>query len=190
MKRVGLLLLLFANLAFGQGTSLPIFVDFPQIAVGGDAGGPNYVTLLQIVNNNSATTTGHLALYLDDGSPLAALFDGQSPQTSMDIPLASGESRQIQLTMNGAITTGWMEITYSPSDALTTVILQFRYGNTLLSEIGVDPAFNPIDATDFAAETDSTLNTGIAIANPSTATANVLARLRDPNTGAVVANTT
>ena len=189
MKRVGLLLLLFANLAFGQGTSLPIFVDFPQIAVGGDAGGPNYVTLLQIVNNNSATTTGHLALYLDDGSQLAALFDGQGPQTSMDIPLASGESRQIQLTMNGAITTGWMEITYSPSDALTTVILQFRYGNTLLSEIGVPPA-DPISAADLAVETDTGLNTGLAFANPDTVAGAVFVTLWDPGTGTQVSGVT
>ncbi len=181
------MLLLFANLAFGQGTSLPVFVDFPQIAVGGDAGGPNYVTLLQIVNNNSATTTGHLALYLDDGSQLAALFDGQGPQTSMDIPLASGESRQIQLTMNGAITTGWMEITYSPSDALTTVILQFRYGNTLLSEIGVPPA-DPISGADLAVETDTGLNTGLAFANPDTVAGAVFVTLWDSGTGTNVAN--
>ncbi len=190
MKTIALLLLLlFSDFAFGQVTYLPSSIAFPQIAVGGDTSGQNYVTLLQVVNNNSAGTTGHVALFSDSGSALPALFDGQGPRSTTDISLASGEARQIQLTLNGPLTAGWMEITYSPSDALTTVILQFRSGTTLLSEIGVDPAFDPIDATDFAAETDSTLNTGIAIANPSTATANVLARLRDPNTGAVVANT-
>src|SRR5262245_51946321 len=185
-----LLLLLAAELRFGQVAYRPVSLAFPQIAVGGDTAGQNYVTLIQTVNNNSATVTGHLVLYSDTGSSLMASFDGQSPQSTMDVTLAPGETRQIQLTMAGAITAGWMQITYSPSDALTTVILQFRSGTTLLSEVGVDPAFTPIDATDFPTETDATLNTGIAIANPSTSTAYVLATLWDSSTGLSIANTT
>ena len=46
-----------------------------------------------------------------------------------------------------------------------------------------------ISATDIAAETDAALNTGIAIVNTDTATGYVLARLWDPNSGAVVAST-
>ena len=133
MKRIGLLFLLLADFAFGQGTSLPVAVRFPQIAVGGDAAGANYTALLQVVNNNSAATTGHLALYADAGTALSALFDGQGPQSSVDISLQPGQARQIQLTMNGPLTTGWMEISYSPSDASTTLILQSRSGTTLLS---------------------------------------------------------
>jgi hypothetical protein len=76
-----------------------------------------------------------------------------------------------------------MLINYTPSDALTSVILQFRSGTNLLSEVGIDPAFDTLGTTDFAAETDTTMNTGIALANPSTATAYVLARLWDPGTG-------
>src|SRR5688572_588785 len=136
-KTVLLLLLLFAPPAFGQETFLPVSVRFPQIAIGGDANGANYVTLLQIVNDNSAATTGHLTLYSDSGIALPALFDRQGPYSSVDISLAPGEARQLQLTLNGAVTAGWMEITWAPSDAVTTVILQFRSGTTLLSEIGV-----------------------------------------------------
>lgn len=190
MKKVTLLsLLLSAGVAFGQVSYAPVTVAFPQIAIGGDADGQNYVTLLQVVNNNSATTTGRVALFSDNGAALAVLFDGQGPQSTIDLTLGSGESRQVKLTLNGPVSAGWMEITYSPSDALTTVILQFRAGPTLLSEVGVGPAFNTIAGTDLAADTDTTLNTGIAIANPSTATAYFLARLWDPGTGAVVANT-
>ena len=46
--------------------------------------------------------------------------------------------------------------------------------------------FRTLAATDFPAETDLSLNTGIAIANPSQPTAFVLARLWDPDTGASV----
>src|SRR2546426_3260205 len=167
MKRIVFLLLLFADFACGQGTPLPVSVRFPQIAVGGDADGANYVALLQIVNNNSAATTGHLTLYSDDGTPLTTLFDGQGPQSSIDIPLAPGQARQIRLTRTGVITIGWVEISYSPSDALTTLILQLRSGNTLVSEVGVQPT-DTIEAADLSVETDTNLNTGLAVANPET----------------------
>src|SRR6267143_184472 len=191
MKKLAILLFLFCgDLAFGQVTYFPVTVDFPHIAVGGDPAGQNYVTLLQLVNNNSSVTNGHISLFSDSGAPLAVLIDGQGPQSTMDVNLASGQTRQIQITLNGIVTPGWMEITYSPSDALTTVILQFRSGPTLLSEIGVEPAFDTIGGTDFAAETNAALNTGIAIANPDSVTAYVLVGLWDPNTGAALANTT
>src|SRR5438067_9528697 len=111
MKRITLLLLLFfGDIVFGQVTYSPVTIAFPQIAFGGDTGGANYVTLLQIVNNNSATTIGHLSLFSDSGSALPVLFDGQGPQSTIDITLESGQARQIQLTLNGSITAGWMEI--------------------------------------------------------------------------------
>jgi len=178
--------LLSANFAFGQQTSsIPVSVDFPQIAIGGDAGGANYVTLLQIVNNNSISTTGHVVLYSNDGSGLPVLFDGQGPQTSIDISLAAGQAREIRLTASGPVTPGWMEITYSPAPALTTVILQFRLGTTLRSEVGIQPE-ETISSADLAVETNSNLNTGIAIANPDNTTAFVLVTLWDPNTGTPV----
>jgi hypothetical protein len=66
---------------------------------------------------------------------------------------------------------------------LTSVVLQFRSGTSLLSEVGVDPAFNVFASTDFTAETDVALNTGIALANPNSTTGYVLARMWDPATG-------
>src|SRR5206468_12664383 len=165
MRKTILMLLLCAAFAFGQQTSsIPVSIDFPQIAIGRDAEGANYSTLLQVVNNNSIPTTAHVALYSNDGSGLAALFDGQGPQTSMDIPLAGGQAREIRLTTSGPVTPGWMEITYSPAAALTTVILQFRFGATLRSEVGIQPE-DTISAADLAVATDANHNTGIAIAN-------------------------
>ena len=191
MRRIiAVLLLLFsAGPALGQVTFSPIPLAFPQIAIGGDEAGQNYVTLIQIINNNSATITGRISLFADNGAPLSASFDGQNPQSTLDVTLASGEARQIRLTLAGVITAGWLQAVYSPSEASTTVILQFRSGTTLLSEVGVDPFFGTFGATDFAVETNTGLNTGIAIANPSPATGFVLARLWDPATGAALANT-
>src|SRR5205085_6009684 len=123
------------------------------------------------------------------GAPLPVLFNGQGPQATMDVPLDSGQTRQIQLTLNGIVTPGWMEITYTPSDALTTVILQFRSGTTLLSEVGVDPALSTLSGTDIAAETNTGLDTGIALANPDSVAAYILVGLWDPSTGVPLANT-
>jgi hypothetical protein len=181
-----LLFLFFAGRAFGQVTYFPVALAFPQIAVGSSAG-QNYTTLIQVVNNNSTTVTGHIALFGDSGTAFSVLFDGQGPQSTMDFTLNSGATRQIQLTSNGDITAAWMDITYTPSEPLTSVILQFRSGTTLLSEVGVDPAFDVMAGTDFSAETDAGLDTGIAIANPSSSTAYVLARLWDSSTGSQVA---
>src|SRR6266481_2126088 len=127
MKKIAFVLILaWCDLAFGQSTFVPDTVDFPHIVAGGDPAGQNYVTLLQFVNNNSSSTKGHVSLFSDSGSPLAVLFDGQGPQSTLDIQLNPGQTRQIQLTLKGPITGGWMAISYTPSAALTTVILQFR----------------------------------------------------------------
>jgi hypothetical protein len=188
------LVMLLAAAAFGQSVSIPEGLIVPQVALGGPADGVNYVTLVQFVNNNSATITGRLTLLSDSGTALSAKFDGQGPQPSLDLTLASGEARQIQITVDGEVTVGSMSLNFSPAAALTTVILQFKVGATVLSEVGVDavdPSFNFIDATDFPAETDTNLglNTGIAIANRTAATSYVLARLWDAGTGAVAAST-
>src|SRR5262249_47931480 len=138
MKKIALvLLLLCSHMAFGQTNFVPVPIAFPHLAAGGDPAGTNYVTLLQIVNNNSASTTGHITLFGDSGSPLGFLFDGQGPLSTLDVKVDPGQTREIRLTLNGPVTSGWMQISYTPSDALTTVILQFRSGSTLLSEIGV-----------------------------------------------------
>jgi hypothetical protein len=194
MKKIALLLpllLLSTGLAFGQTTFYPVGVDFPQIAAGGDPAGVNYVTIIQAVNNNSFGTSAHLALFSDTGTPLSVLIDGQGPQSTLDFTLASGATRQIQLTANGAVTAGWMQITYFPSDAATTVILQFRSGTTLLSEVGIQPVSSAILGADFAAETDTStgLNTGIALVNPTSTASGVVVTLWDPATGNALAST-
>src|SRR5438876_11153659 len=110
MKKIAFLsLVLWAEVASGQVTYPPVTIAFPHVVAGGDPNGPHYVTLLQIVNNNSASTTAHVTLFSDSGSPLAVLFDGQDPQSTIDLKLDGGQSRQVQININGAITVGWRE---------------------------------------------------------------------------------
>jgi len=181
------LLLISSVVGFGQGTYNPVNVLLPQFAVGGDPGGDNYVTLLQLVNNNSVIITAHLTPFSDAGSPLAVTLDSQGPQTAWDISIAPGQARQIQLSLNGPVTAGWLLIRYSPSDALTTAIIQYRTGEVLRSEVGVDANYSALQSADVAVETDDTngsaINVGVAIANPFSTPANVYVGLSDPDTG-------
>ncbi len=201
MKKLALVLfvLLFSAPAFAQISFGSDSITFPHIDVGGDPSGLNYVTLVQLVNNNSANTNGHLMLFSDSGAALAASFDGQPPATALDFSLESGATREIQISLSGGITSGWMQINYSPADAQTTVIIQYRSGTSILTEVGV----NEVDggnsnsclwvcATDFSAESDTAngLNTGIAIVNPNSTANAALVRLWDPNTGNQLGSTT
>jgi hypothetical protein len=106
--------------------------------------------------------------------------------------LQSGATQQIQISLSGSITSGWMQIGYTPNDAQTTVILQYRSGTSVLSEVGVNPDYGGSSqncswtcGTDFTGETDTAngLNTGIAISNPTSTAAGALVQIWDPSTG-------
>jgi hypothetical protein len=189
MKRNALLLfvLFCAAPAFGQvcptnSTFCYQNVRFPHIDIGGDPGALHYVTLVQTSNNTSSSTSGTLIVYSDTGAPLSVSFDGQAPATSLPFSLDSGATRQIQVSLSGVITPGWLQITYSPAPAETNVILQYLNGSSVLTEVGIDPFYDPMSQTYFPVEISTNLNTGIAIASPNNAAA-VLVQLADPNSG-------
>jgi hypothetical protein len=175
--------------AFGQSTFQGVTLAFPQLAVGGDPAAAHYVTILQIVNNNSAATSGHFELLSDSGTPFQVLVDGAGPQASFDVGLAPGETRQIELSSSGDVASAWMAATYTPAHALTAMIIQYRHGASVRSEVGVEPALQTLLETDLAFDNDSALNTGIALGNPSLSPGYVLARLWDADTGAFTAAT-
>lgn len=183
--------------AFAQVTSGPVpdTVAYAHMSVGGDPNGLNYLTLLQFLNDNSANTSGHIAVFSDNGSPLAVSFNGGAPATTFDFALQSGTTAEVQLSSsNTTVTSGWLNITYSPSNAETTELIQYRSGTTIIGEVGVpgtDITQNgPLPSTTFPAETSSSVNTGIAIANPNTTAIGVLVRVWDPGSGNVLASTT
>jgi hypothetical protein len=177
--------------AFSQAVFSSVGVMIPHIDVGGDPNGLNYVTVVQAVNDNSADTNGHLQLFSDSGAPLSASFNGQAVQSTFDFTVPSGATMQFQIALNGAaVTPGWMQITYTPSDAQTTVLIQYRQGTSVITEVGVNPAFNLLRSTDFPVETDTNLDIGIAVANPTTASQIILARLWDPSSGSQLSSNT
>jgi hypothetical protein len=193
------LILLFSAPVFAQVSFGSDVISFPHIDVGGDPAGLNYVTLVQLVNNNSANIAGHLSLFSDSGAALSASFDGQAPSAALDFTIDSGATKQIQISLSGAITSGWMQVGFTPANAQTTVIIQYRAGTSVLSEVGVSEsdglASNSclwVCGTDFSGEsdTDNGLNTGIAIVNPNSTANGALVRLWDPSTGSQLGSTT
>src|SRR5215470_15919354 len=129
MKKLLVLLpviLLFSAPVFAQVSFGSDVISFPHIDVGGDPAGLNYVTLVQLVNNNSADVAGHLTLFSDSGAPLSASFNGQASAAALDFTIASGATKQIQISLSGGITSGWMQVGFTPGDLQTTVIIQYR----------------------------------------------------------------
>jgi hypothetical protein len=191
MKKTALLLfvLLCAAPAFAQTISYPTNVWFPHVDIGGDPNGLHYVTLVQASNNTSSFTVGTMVVYSDAGTQMSASFDGGAPTTSLQFTLDSGAVRQIQVSLSGAITAGWIQITYGPAPAQTNVVLQYLSGSSVLTEVGIDPFFGQMSQTYFPVETSTSLNTGIAIANPNVAAA-VMVQLTDPNSGNLLSSTT
>jgi hypothetical protein len=179
MRTAALLLfmLFIASPAFAQVGFQPTNVWFPNMDVGGDPNGLHYVTLVEASNNTSSFLTGVLTVYSATGAAMSVSFDGQAPATSLNFELDSGVVRQIQISSTKEITNGWIQITYTPNRAETTVIVQYLVDSSILSEVGINPFFNNMTnttlgpATVFPVETNlsSNLNTGIAIANPNTA---------------------
>jgi hypothetical protein len=203
MKNSVLLLFLLAASAFvtapafAQVTSgpVPVTIAYAHMSVGGDPNGLNYLTLLQFLNDNSANTSGHIAVFSDSGSPLAVSFNGGAQATTFNFTLQTGTTTEIQLSSSsGTVTSGWLELTYSPSNAETTELIQYRSGTTIIGEVGVpgtDLTENgPLPSTSFPAETSSSVNTGIAVANPNTTAIGVLVRVWDPGSGNLLASTT
>jgi hypothetical protein len=183
-----LMLLVLPQLALAQTTTfVPSTQVFPHIAFGGDSAGAHYITVIQIVNNNSVATTGHFDLLSDTGTALTALVDEQD-LSSFDVSLTPGETRQIIVRSNGPVASGWMRAIYTPSPALTAVLIQSRNGFSINSEVGIDAAFTAIANTDIVFENDASLNNGVAVSNPSSANQFILARLWNPTTGAQETN--
>lgn len=181
---------MFHRLALFTLLALPTVVQaqsFPQIAVGGNANSWHFVTIVQMVNNNSSSTTAHAELISDAGTAFPVLIDGAGPQSTADITLSPGASRQLRLTRTGTLVSGWLRVTYSNNQALTAVLLQYRNGNSLVSEVGVDPVSAATLSTDFGVENGPVLNTGLALGNPSSSPSHVLAQLWDPTSGTPVA---
>jgi len=149
-------------------------VVFPHIACGG-----GYTTELLLMNTGVDSIRGQVRLYKSDGQALQAFSDGQSiTQLAYDIP-ANGTFRA-QLDAP-ALTVGWATVIPAPGSGAPAGSVVFRFGsnNAVMTEAGVAPARTTASARIFVDNAGT--RTGIALANPSTTSAEVTFRLLDRN---------
>ncbi len=139
----------------------------PQVAVGGDAGGINFVTTLFLVNNSSEQVSGAAELFAGNGLPLEVSIDGAGMNSRFAWSLAAGEMRRFKLT-GGTITSGWMRIIPDGEKAIgASAIFQLLEGEKLVSQAGVLPSPPLQSATIVYDSLGQGTNTGVAIANPN-----------------------
>jgi len=149
-------------------------VVFPHIACGG-----GYATELLLMNTGADSIRGQVRLYRSDGQALQAFNDGQSiSQLAYDIP-ANGTFRA-QLDAP-ALTVGWATVIPAPGSGAPagSVVFRFESNNAVMTEAGVAPARATTSARIFVDNAGT--RTGIALANPSTAPAELTLRLLDRN---------
>ncbi|MGB7622853.1 MAG: IPT/TIG domain-containing protein [Terriglobia bacterium] len=170
----------------------PLF--FADIAHGGTTS--PYQTTVQLFNASSQDVTATISIYLDNGTPFnVGLTDGQGgatlTPTSPGVFSVTIPARGLKLlTTSGSqdLQSGWMQVT-SPSSSLNgNVVFQQVDGNgNLLTQSGV-PNSAPMSSVTGVFEKSATVNTGIALANPSsTTTLSVTVQLTGAN-GLVILN--
>ncbi|MBZ5554122.1 MAG: IPT/TIG domain-containing protein [Acidobacteriia bacterium] len=163
-------------------------VYFADIVHGGS--GSPFQTILQLFNASDQGVTGTLSIFQDNGAPFnLGLKDSQTGNaltpTSPGVFSVSIPARGVKAvvtTGSQSVQAGWVQVTSTSSKLNGNVVFQQldSVGN-LLSQTGVgnSPAISSL--TGFL-EKSSTVNTGIALANPSsTATVQVTLQVTGPD---------
>jgi len=135
---------------------------FPHIADGG-----GYKTILLLTNGTDTSTTATISLFSDSGEPLTVTV-GTATSSSFEIPIQARGSIKITTSGNSATaTTGWAQVTTSPSVSGLSgnAVFQLFNGSSLFSEACV-PAAEPGNSADFYADEEGGFNTGFAMTNP------------------------
>lgn len=169
----------FDNPGLTAFTTLPILSEntaaisfFPQVADGG-----GFTTMFVLVNPAPVPATALLELFASGGGALEVNLGGQ---TGSQFNLLIPPRGVLRLTSRGeavAAQTGWGKLT-SNVPVGGTAIFQLRAGSTILSEASVDAAYA---TTAFSIFQDSrnAAETGVALANPGVAKAEVRLQLLD-----------
>jgi len=151
-------------------------IIFPHIADGG-----GYRTVLLLTNGTGSATTATVAFFTNAGAPLIVTIGGTAA-SSFPITIPAGGSAKIETAGAGKDTsTGWAKVTTSPAAGLNgNAVFQLFKEGALFSEASVQAAV-PAIRVEFYADEEGGFNTGLALANPGTATAAGTLTLRGSN---------
>jgi hypothetical protein len=155
---------------FGGGgdatTETSVEIVFPHIADGG-----GYRTVLLLTNSSSGAATAELSLFSNTGDPLQLTVDGwTASQFSVPIP-ARGSVRLTTSGQPASTQVGWAKVTASSAvDLNGNAIFQYFNGTSLFCEASV-PVSPPVRSVEFYVDEEGGFITGLALANPTTLTA-------------------
>ena len=171
--------------------------SMPQIASAGLAATGNWTTTFTIVNNGASATAIHMNFFDDNGNPLPLpqIFPQTSPApvgtaATLDRTLGPGAVLIVQTTgpSTQAVQTGWAQLLYNGNVGAYAVFGQSTNGAS------TQEAVVPLETRtpgSFVIPFDTTggYATGVALANVSTAAANITLIIRDDN-GVALQSTT
>jgi hypothetical protein len=166
---------------------------FPQIANGFVTNGTVWVTAIAITNTaapGSPTASGTIALTQDNGSPWTVSFNDEQNRpvasgSSIPFQVAGAQTRLFVSTGAAPLNTGFATVTSNLPVAAATVFFEFSdFGNARVAEAGVPASAALARQTMFAAKLNN--NTGIAVANPGTASATITFQVLDSNGAAAL----
>jgi len=152
-------------------SSTPMY--FPQFADGG-----GYTTALVLLNTSNGIETGTFQILDDRGSPLVVNQVGGTADSSFKYSISSGGAFRFQTDGFPAITkVGWVQLTPDAGTSMPVGAGMFGYnpGYVLVTESGIPAAASTTHARVYV-DLSGGHNTGLAIANLASASANVFVR--------------
>ncbi|HEV8132249.1 MAG TPA: cohesin domain-containing protein [Acidobacteriota bacterium] len=151
---------------------------FPQIANGSFAGG-SFVTTLIFLNPTGVPTSGEARFFKSDGTPLVvSLTNGQTGST-FPFTLSEGGSVFLQTDGTGALSAGYARVVSSGPLGGTILFSQLDAGGQAVTESGVGSSSPGTHFSVPLLYSKDSANTGIAFANLSSDTVEILLTLRD-----------
>jgi YVTN family beta-propeller protein len=192
---VVLLVFLCNGMLVVHAQAQPSTLYFADIAHGGTTS--SYQTTLQLYNSSNQDTTATINLYQDNGTPFSVgLKDASSgnlltPTTPGVFNLTVPARGLKVLTTSGSqsLQAGWVMVQSSSSLNGNVFFQQVDAAGNLLSQTAVSSSALLSSFTGFV-EKSSTVNTGIAVANPSPSTAAQVTLQSTSASGQVVASAT
>jgi hypothetical protein len=169
----------------GTGSAQSVLY-LPQIA-DGQAGAAVWTTSIEITNPvSTGVATGTITFTQDNGEAFNVRFTDQQGHlvgggNTISFQLATGQTNFFSSTAAGPLTVGFATVTSNLPVAVGAVFVETSITTrTNIAQAGVAAA-TPLARQAIFATVTRTVDTGVAIANPNTTTANITLQLVDTN---------
>jgi hypothetical protein len=165
-------LLSFAgNTAFSASTYY-----IPHFAVG-TIGNGSFRTTFIFFNNQSTSSDVTLSLTGDDGTALSATISGMGTHSTFSFSLAGGATKILQASSSGNLRAGAAAITSDLAIGVSGIYSEYDSDGKFVTEVGVGNS-NPLNNFVIPVQINgSTINTGLALFNPSATSSSITASL-------------